>query len=77
MSPVEDNAKVRSIRGPGEVEMYAQMFACITFDEEAAKGMKITTCLNPWIKKLPVEVIPSTSPEHGCCGTMAHYPGML
>jgi hypothetical protein len=40
------------------MQVNAQFFACITFDEGAAKGMEITICLNTWMMYVLKDVLP-------------------
>jgi hypothetical protein len=42
----------------GQMQMDAQLLACVTFDEGPAKGMEISVCLNEWLNYVLNSVIP-------------------
>jgi hypothetical protein len=42
----------------GQVQMDTQLLASVTFDEGAAKGMEVTTCLNMWMRYVLEDIIP-------------------
>jgi hypothetical protein len=59
ISRFDENAKIRpNFAATEQVQMEAQLFAGITFDEGAAKGMEVTSSLNIWMLYVLQDVVP-------------------
>ncbi|SRR6266851_275351 len=58
MPVLDGNTKITATISSGQMQVDTQVFACVTFDEGAAKGLEVTTCLNEWIHYVLNGVIP-------------------
>ena len=55
---LDDDAKIGPFDATGKMQVQAQLFACVTFNEGAAKGMEITHSLNTWMLYVKHDVVP-------------------